>query len=120
MYGIYDLGNGVEATLHTSIETGTEHGKGIPLQYVLVFTRPTQRREIAINSAEAIPVIKEYGKRVTRIVIDPDIDAPIIERIPYGFMTHSGRFFPHVTSTRYPWGGNYSHAQMIVTLPRLP
>lgn len=60
-------------------------------------------------------VRKNRGGYCTKLIQDASIEHDIeVKHTPYGFATHSGKFFPHVTTTKYPWSGCYSAAENIV------
>ena len=119
---VYTLKDDTVATITCTAKVGsTRWDDGIPAMYTLTFSRPQDRRRLTINDSNRrmLNVIARRNgyHHCTDAWIDPSCDHVRIEYTPYGFLTNSGRFFPGVKTTRYPWGGHYSPAITIIYLP---
>jgi hypothetical protein len=64
-------------------------------------------------------IARKHGRgKCTGLIIDDDVKHSTVTRNePFGFMTNSGRFFPNVTTTPYPWNGTYSGSVFELTMP---
>ena len=54
----------------------------------------------------------------TKCIVNTDTTEIQIKHIPYGFQTNSGKFFEHVSTTKWFASGCYQNAQTIITLPQ--
>jgi hypothetical protein len=77
-------------------------------------------RELNLTRKQTVDLIHRNGYKldgrlggsVKAWAGDPEIDREYGEKIVldhhcFGFLTDSGKFFPGVRTTRYPWGGAY-------------
>lgn len=124
--GEYDLGDGVIAKCECAVKVGSaQWSNGIPALYDVEIYRPSDR--IVLDLGKLTPaqrrqlnaIARKFGYgRCDSVVIDALATEVSVKHEVWGFRTFSGKFFPHVRTTRWFGSGFYSPANTTVFLPK--
>lgn len=116
--GRYELGNGIVADVEAMVFAGRG---GPPVAYRVHIYRPDSISPLSTDvlTEAQWKFIKQqlrklgYAPHVSGLYLDKSLkgDNIRIDHTPWGFATNSGKFFPHVRTTRYWGSGHYQPAQ---------